>query len=127
MRSTWRRFFGVHTRFVRHLSLLPLSMWRPDQLWETGWVQSRGQNANIVVPEVEHTCTTGRGRVILLTVLLSQTLCNFSGVQTAPQYNSPCKPHIWHMFAVLRQLPHFPENCRGGGAFEKACEVQDQA
>ena len=33
----------------------------------------------------------------------------------------------WHMFAVLRQLPHFPENCRGGGAFEKACEVQDQA
>ena len=72
-------FWSSHTRFVRHLSLLPLSMWRPDQLWETGWVQSHGQKAHIVVSEVEYTCTTGRGRVFLLTVLLSQTLCNFSG------------------------------------------------
>ena len=69
-------------------------MWRPDQLWEIGWVQSLGQMAHIVVPEVVHTCTTGCGRVISLIVLLSQTLCNFSGGQTAPQYNSPCKPHI---------------------------------
>ena len=34
----------------------------PDQLWEAGRVQSLGQKANIVVPEVVHTCTKGRGR-----------------------------------------------------------------
>ena len=41
----------------------------PDQLWETGWVQSLGQKANIVVPEVVHTCSAGRGRVIDFAVI----------------------------------------------------------
>ena len=41
----------------------------PDQLWETGWVQSLGRKANTVVTEVVHTCTTGRGRVIDFAVI----------------------------------------------------------
>ena len=41
----------------------------PDQLWETGWVQSLGLRASIVVPEVGHTCTTGRGRIIDFAVI----------------------------------------------------------
>ena len=41
----------------------------PDRLRETDWVQGLGQKANIVVPGVEHTCTTGRGRIIDFAVI----------------------------------------------------------
>ena len=64
----------------------------PDQLWETGWVQSLGQRASIVVPEVGHTCTTGRGRVIDFAVISDSVRPFCKGI--TPEYNSPCKPHI---------------------------------
>ena len=41
------------------------------------------KKANIVVPEVVHTCTTGRGRVI-----------DFALISTTLECNSTCKPHI---------------------------------
>ena len=64
----------------------------PDQLWETGWAQSLGQKANIVVPEVVHTCTTGRGRVIDFAVVSDSVQPFWRRI--TPEYNSPCKPHI---------------------------------
>ena len=64
----------------------------PDQLWETGWVQSLGQRASIVVPEVGHTCTTGRGRIIDFAVISDSVRPFWRGI--TPEYNSPCKPHI---------------------------------
>ena len=64
----------------------------PDQLWETGWVQSLGQRASIVVPEVGHTCTTGRGRIIDFAVISDSVQPFWRGI--TPEYNSPCKPHI---------------------------------
>ena len=62
----------------------------PDQLWETGWVQSFGQTA-IVVPEVEHTCTTGRGRIIDFAVISDSVRRFWRGI--TPELSSPCKPH----------------------------------
>ena len=64
----------------------------PDQLWETGWVQSLGQKANIVVPEVEHTCTTGRARTIDFGVMPDSLQPFWRGI--TPELSSPCKPHI---------------------------------
>ena len=64
----------------------------PDQLWETGWVQSLGQKASIVVPEVGRTCTTGRGRIIDFAVISDSVQPFWRGV--TPECNSPCKPHI---------------------------------
>ena len=64
----------------------------PDQLWETGWVQSLGQRASIVVPEVVHTCTTGRGRIIDFAVISDSVRPFWRGI--TPEYKSPCKPHI---------------------------------
>ena len=70
----------------------------PDQLWETGWVQSLGQRASIVVPEVGHTCTTGRGRIIDFAVISDsvQTIQegNHTGIQIAMQTTH------WHVFAI---------------------------
>ena len=110
----------------------------PDQLWETGWVQSLGQRASVVVPEVGHTCTTGRGRIIDFAVISDSVRPFWRGI--TPEYNSPCKPHIGICLQFtatptqvrVRQacFPKnfaFPENCRAGGAFEKAYEVKNQA
>ena len=55
-------------------------------------MQSLGQKANIVVPEVEHTCTPGRGRVIDF-VVNSDSVRPFWRRITL-EYNSPRKPHI---------------------------------
>ena len=63
-----------------------------DQLWETGWVQSLSQKVNIVVPEVEHTCTTGRGQIIDYAVI--SDLVQPFWREVTPGYYSPCKPHI---------------------------------
>ena len=95
----------------------------PDQLWETGWVQSLGQRASIVVPEVGHTCTAGRGELLIL--LLSQILCNLSGGES----HLSTVRHANHTLAIclqLRPLPHrsavrqacFPKNF----AFPKTVE-----
>ena len=63
IRSKWRKLEFTHSIRTPFVIAADFNM-EPDQLWETGWVQSLGQKANIVVPEVEHTCITGRGRVI---------------------------------------------------------------
>ena len=55
-------------------------------------MQSLGQKANIVVPAVGHTCTTGRGRVIDFAVN-SDSVRPFWRRITL-EYNSPRKPHI---------------------------------
>ena len=67
----------------------------PDQLWETGWVQSFGQKANIVVQRVGHTCTRGRGRVIDFAVI-SDSVQPFLP-RITPEYNPPCAHR--HMLA----------------------------
>ena len=108
----------------------------PDQLWGTGWVQSLGQKANIVVPEVGHTCTTGRGRIIDYAVISDSVQPLWRGITL--EKNSPCKTHIGICLQFtatptqvrVRQAcfpDAFAENCRGNGAFEKACEVKNQA
>ena len=57
----------------------------PDQLWETGWVQSLGQKANI--------CTLAQQVVgESLTLLSSQVLCNLSGGKFHLSSVSSCKP-----------------------------------
>ena len=58
------------THSIRTLFVIAVGFKRePDQLWEAGWLQSLGQKADIVVPEVEHTCTTSRGRVMDFSVI----------------------------------------------------------
>ena len=102
----------------------------------SGWEQSLGQKANIVVPEVGYTCTTGRGRVIDFGVISECVQPFWQGI--TPEYNSPCKSHvvIFLQFTshtgpreagLFPQDLRFPENCRGGGASEKAYEVKDQS
>ena len=63
-----------------------------DQLWETGWVQSLGQRASIVAPDVGHTCSSGRGRIIDFAVISDSVQPFWRGI--TPEYNTPCKPHI---------------------------------
>ena len=55
-------------------------------------MQSLGQKASIVVPEVGHTCTTGRGRIIDYAVISDSVQPFWRSI--TPEYNSPCKPHI---------------------------------
>ena len=45
----WEFTHSIRTPFV----IVADFIMEPDQLWETGWVQSLNQKANIVVPEVE--------------------------------------------------------------------------
>ena len=56
---------------------------------ETGWMQSSGQVATIVAPDVAHICT-GRGRVVDCEVI-SNTLQPFR--QGITLLNSTCVPH----------------------------------
>ena len=95
----------------------------PDPLWETGWVQSLGQKANIVAPEVRHTCTAGRGRVINFAVISDSAQSFWRRI--TPEYDSPCKPDIGRCLQFtatptqIRVRPAcFPENF----AFPKTVE-----
>ena len=63
----------------------------PDQLWETGWVQSLGQRQYCRAGSGD-TCTTGRGQVIDFGVISDSVRPFWRGI--TPEYNSPCKPHI---------------------------------
>ena len=102
-RSKWRRFGSLPTRFERHLSIAADFNMEPDQLWETGWVQSLGQRASIVAPEVGHTCSSGRGRIIDFAVI-SDTVQPFwreSHLSTIRHAN-----HILVFVCTLRPLPH---------------------
>ena len=50
------------------------------------------KKVNIVVSEVGHTCTAGRGRVIGYAVISESVQPYWRRI--TPEYNSPCKPHI---------------------------------
>ena len=107
-RSKWSKFGSSHTRSARHLSLLPTSTWSLTTC-------SIGQKANIVVPEVVHTCTTCRGRIIDFAVI-SESLQPFWRA-IAPELSSPCKPHIGTCLHFTAGPTHirvkqacFPEN-----------------
>ena len=80
--------------------------------------------ANIVVPEVEHTCTPGRGRVIDFAVN-SDSMRPFWR-RITPEYNSPRKPHIGVCLQFTRTPTQvrvrqvcFPETC----AFPKTAKI----
>ena len=89
----------------------------PDQLWKTGWVQSLGQKANIVVPEVGHTCTAGRGRVIDFAVISHSVQPFWRGITA--ENNSPCKPQFTATPTQVRvRQACFPKNF----AFPKTVE-----
>ena len=70
----------------------------PDQLWETGWVQSLGQRASIVVPEVGHTCTTGLGRIIDFAVISDSVRPFWRGYHTGIQF--AMQTTHWYMLAI---------------------------
>ena len=84
MAQIWEFTHSIRTPFVIAADVIM----EPDQLWETGWVQSLGQKANIVVPEVEHTCNAGPGRVIDFAFVSDSVQPFWQGI--TPEYNSLC-------------------------------------
>ena len=91
-RPKWCRFWEFTHSIRTPFAVAADFNMEPDQLWETWWVQSLGLKASTVVPEVEHTCTTGRGRIIDFAVISDSVQPFWRGI--ALEYNSPCKPHI---------------------------------
>ena len=98
IKSKWRKFWSSHTQFARQFVIATDFNMEPDQLWETGWVQSLGQKANIVVPEVVHTCTTGRGLVIDFAVISDSLTTLLIGSHTSA--HCAVQTTHWDMFAV---------------------------
>ena len=89
------------TRFARHLSLLPTSIWSPTS-------RGRLDGCRFLATRPTLSCQKWGTHALQVVgessiLLSSQTLCNLSGGESHLEYNTPCKPHIDKCFQEFMQ------------------------